>query len=175
MSHRPELLAPVPSVVFAERAAAHGAAIIDTGDDAELIAAIKRAGLDVLVCGPGPDADLTRDAAIARRTGAVLLCDGVAAAAQAGLLTSRTVVKVAAREVAACVRAGWMPMVDVDEPHGDGGNEEAARAMAAAAVCVWQGAHVIRTRHVLQVRRSLDMTESVRGTRPPAWAVRGLA
>jgi dihydropteroate synthase len=46
---------------------------------------------------------------------------------------------------------------------------------AVAAVCGWLGASVIRTRHVAEVRRTLDMTETIRGTRPPAWTVRGLA
>jgi hypothetical protein len=34
---------------------------------------------------------------------------------------------------------------------------------------------VLRTRHVAEVRRCADMTESILGRRPPAWAVRGLA
>jgi dihydropteroate synthase len=50
-----------------------------------------------------------------------------------------------------------------------------ARIEAAAAVCVWLGASVLRTRHVAEVRRCADMTESILGRRPPAWAVRGLA
>jgi len=50
-----------------------------------------------------------------------------------------------------------------------------ARTEAAAAVCAWLGASVLRTRHVAKVRRCADMTESILGRRPPAWAVRGLA
>ena len=37
-----------------------------------------------------------------------------------------------------------------------------ARIEAAAAVCVWLGASVLRTRHVAEVRRCADMTESGR-------------
>jgi hypothetical protein len=46
---------------------------------------------------------------------------------------------------------------------------------AVAAVCAWLGVSVVRTRHVAEVRRALDMTETIRGTRLPAWTVRGLA
>jgi len=34
---------------------------------------------------------------------------------------------------------------------------------------------VVRTRHPQPVRRALDLTDSVRGVRPPARTVRGLA
>jgi hypothetical protein len=51
----------------------------------------------------------------------------------------------------------------------------AARTEAVAAVCVWLGARVLRTPYVAEVRRSADMTESILGRRPPAWAIRGLA
>ena len=36
-------------------------------------------------------------------------------------------------------------------------------------------ASVLRTRYLAEVRRCADMTESILGRRPPAWAVRGLA
>jgi hypothetical protein len=63
---------------------------------------------------------------------------------------------------------------DVDSPDvGDGWGSSAA-AGAVAAVYAWQGARLIRTRHVAEVRRCLDMTECLLGIRPPAWAVRGL-
>ena len=50
-----------------------------------------------------------------------------------------------------------------------------ARTEAVAAVCVWLGASMLRTRHVAEVLRCADMTESILGRRSPAWAVRGLA
>jgi dihydropteroate synthase len=53
--------------------------------------------------------------------------------------------------------------------------DEVNAAVAASAVCAWMGAAAVRTRHVRPVRRALDMTASIRGLRPPAWAVRGLA
>jgi dihydropteroate synthase len=72
-------------------------------------------------------------------------------------------------EVAGAVAADLCFLVDVD-----GGGTPAA-AGAIAAVCAWQGARLIRTRYVTEVRRCLDMTESILGIRPPALAVRGLA
>jgi len=60
-------------------------------------------------------------------------------------------------------------LTGLDGPHGP------ARTEAAAAVCAWLGASVLRTRHVAEVRRCADMTESILGRRSPAWAVRGLA
>lgn len=51
----------------------------------------------------------------------------------------------------------------------------AAGIVAIAALSCWLGATVVRTRHVRPVRRALDMSASIRGDRPPARAVRGLA
>ncbi len=50
-----------------------------------------------------------------------------------------------------------------------------AAVVATAAVLTWLGAPAIRTRHVLAVRRAIDMTGSIAGTRPPACTIRGLA
>jgi len=47
--------------------------------------------------------------------------------------------------------------------------------LAATAVAAWAGAKVFRAHDVLATRRVLDMVASVRGERPPAAAVRGLA
>jgi dihydropteroate synthase len=47
--------------------------------------------------------------------------------------------------------------------------------LAATAVCAWQGARVFRVHEVRETRQVLDMVASVRGQRPPARAVRGLA
>jgi len=74
--------------------------------------------------------------------------------------------------VSRCTCAPGEALADLDELGGAAG---LARSEAAAAVCVWLGASVLRTRHVAEVRRCADMTESILGRRPPAWAVRGLA
>jgi len=50
-----------------------------------------------------------------------------------------------------------------------------AGALAVAALSGWLGAAVVRTRYPQPVRRALDLTDSVRGVRPPARTVRGLA
>lgn len=47
--------------------------------------------------------------------------------------------------------------------------------LAATAVAAWLGARVFRTHDVAATRRVLDLVASVRGERPPAAAVRGLA
>jgi NADPH:quinone reductase-like Zn-dependent oxidoreductase len=161
-------MTPVGSAEQAAAAALAGAQLVDAGDDQSLVDAIRQAGIDVLICGP--DADLSRDAGTALRTGGRLLCDGLAAARQSGLPPERILVQVRPGEVEATARSGWQALVDVD-----GDPDAAAHSGAMAAVCLWLGASVISTRHVTPVRRCLDMTESIRGTRAPAWAVRGLA
>ena len=50
-----------------------------------------------------------------------------------------------------------------------------AAVVATAAVLAWVGTPAIRTRHVLPVRRAIDMTCSIAGTRLPALTIRGLA
>lgn len=47
--------------------------------------------------------------------------------------------------------------------------------LAATAVAAWQGAAVFRTHDVAATRRLLEMVAVLRGDRPPARAVRGLA
>jgi hypothetical protein len=63
-------------------------------------------------------------------------------------------------------------------PRGAGVPEEeppGAGALAVAALSGWLGVAVVRTRYPKPVRRALDLTDSVRGVRPPARTVRGLA
>jgi len=184
------LLAPVATVEQAASAAAAGAGLVDAGDDAVLVPAIRRAVSGVRICGQHEDADLMRDADLAARTGAALICpgaDAAEAAARRGIAARRILVQAAPAGIEAAVRAGWQVLADLerladleggadldgltglDGPHGP------ARTEAAAAVCAWLGASVIRTRHVAEVHRCADMTESILGRRPPAWAVRGLA
>ena len=47
--------------------------------------------------------------------------------------------------------------------------------LAATTVAAWLGARVFRAHDVRATRRTLDMVASIRGDRPPARAVRGLA
>ena len=166
------LLAPVTTVEQAAAAAAAGAGLVDAGDDGALVPAIRRAVDGVRVCGEHEDADLVRDADLAARTGAALICPGPGAAAAAvrrGVAAGRILVQAAPAGIEAAVRAGWTVLADLDDLEG------LARIEAVAAVCAWLGASVLRTRYVAEVRRCADMTESILGRRPPAWAVRGLA
>lgn len=50
-----------------------------------------------------------------------------------------------------------------------------AAVIAVAAVSTWLGAPAIRSSQVRAVRRAIDMTASIAGTRPPALTIRGLA
>jgi dihydropteroate synthase len=53
--------------------------------------------------------------------------------------------------------------------------ERLSGTLAATAISAWQGARVFRTHDVRETRQVLDMVASIRGTRPPAIARRGLA
>jgi dihydropteroate synthase len=47
--------------------------------------------------------------------------------------------------------------------------------LAATAVCAWHGARIFRVHQVAESRQVVDMVFAIRGDRPPARAVRGLA
>ncbi|MFS1300432.1 hypothetical protein [Streptosporangium longisporum] len=83
-----------------------------------------------------------------------------------------------AEEVEKLVRAGHTVVVTparlTGVPRGDGPDAEAAE-LAAASICAWLGARVFRTGRPGQVRRAVEMTESLAGRRPPALTRRGLA
>jgi hypothetical protein len=166
------LLAPVTTVAQAAAAAAAGAALVDVGLDGALVPAIRRAVGGVHVCGQHESAEVVRDADLAMRTGAALICpgpDAAAAAVHRGAAAGHILVQAAPAGIEAAARAGWHVLADLE------GLDGRARTEAAAAVCAWLGASVLRTRYVAEVRRCADMTESILGRRPPAWAVRGLA
>ena len=65
--------------------------------------------------------------------------------------------------------------VDTGQAVDTGRATSPAAVVATAAVLTWLGAPAIRTRHVLPVRRAIDMTGSIAGTRLPALTTRGLA
>jgi hypothetical protein len=79
----------------------------------------------------------------------------------------------AIRASAAC-HALWTgtPADPVDADRLEGSQ---ASAVAVAAISTWLGAPIIRTRHTRAVRRAIDMTASIAGSRPPALSIRGLA
>ena len=168
------LLAPVSTAAQAARAAAAGARLVEVGrDSGALIPAIRRAADGVRICGHHESADVVWEAALAARTGAGLICpdqDAAAAAVRRGIAAERIWVRTTPAGVGPAVRAGWAVLADLEEQA-----DSLARTEAIAALCAWLGASVLRTRHVAQVRRCADMTESIAGRRPPAWALRGLA
>jgi hypothetical protein len=182
------VLAPVSSVTEAVASALAGAGLVDVGEDDALIPQIRDALPEVGICGHGAGADIVHDAALAARAGAGLICRDAGAAAgagQRGIKPERILLQTAPDDVQEVSRSGWAALVDLDQATlaqgtlAQGtlaqGTESLAWAEAIAAVCAWAGAKVIRTRHVAEIRRSLDMTESILGLRRPAWTLRGLA
>jgi dihydropteroate synthase len=79
------------------------------------------------------------------------------------------------------VAAGWPVLVSlshkdfVGETLGLPVDRRLVGTLAATAICAWHGARVFRVHDVLETRQVLDMVASIRGTRPPARVVRGLA
>ena len=79
------------------------------------------------------------------------------------------------------VETGWPVLVSLsnkdfvgetlDLPVG----ERLVGTLAATAVSAWHGARVYRVHEVAETRQVLDMVASIKGDRPPARAVRGLA
>ena len=220
------VLAVVTSAAEAEAAVAGGADLLDLPDAApDTIAAVRARCPGILLCGAGRAADVVRDAAAARASGALLLCAGIEAARASDLPPGRLLVSVPPGLVQEAAQAGWAVLVDADRaaaqlsrgesagsapagsapagsapggsapggsapggsapaeeaPAGSGptGGERAeqdqAGIVAMAALSSWLGAAVVRTRHPVPVRRALDMAASIRGVRPPARTVRGLA
>ena len=177
------VLAPVSTVTEAVASALAGAALVDVGEDDTLILQIREAVPEVGICGHGVGADIVHDATLAARAGTGLICrdPGTAATAvQRGIAPERILLATAPDDVAEASRSGWAALVTLDggtldQGTLDQGTGSLARAEAIAAVCAWTGAKVIRTRHVAEIRRCLDMTESILGLRRPAWTLRGLA
>ena len=85
-----------------------------------------------------------------------------------GALSDQTVAAIRARHPGARLWAGSPAVADVK-------GDSPAAVVATAAVLAWLGTPAIRTRHVLPVRRAIDMTCSIAGTRLPALTTRGLA
>ena len=154
-------------------AVAAGARLVDLGSvSADVVASVRASqpGIFVWASGQGAAAaDLTSDAAIAASTGAALVCHGRDAALESGISRDSILVAAEPAQVPALAAEGWAVLVNADTGDGEPG------AVAIAAVSAWAGARVVRTRNVAAVRQGIDMVESIRGTRPPARATRGLA
>jgi dihydropteroate synthase len=87
----------------------------------------------------------------------------------------------ATRRLPEMTATGWPVLVSLsnkdfvgetlDRPVG----ERLLGTLATTAVSAWLGAQVYRVHQVAETRQVLDMVASIRGTRPPAVARRGLA
>ena len=150
------------------------AAVRDAYPDLVIAAAasVPEAGREA--CAAGADLLGARLAAVAAEFGAgVVGALGEAArAVAAGVSPERIIVDAGPRprpaRLADLAATGWPVLVSP-------GNQDLARALAAAAVSAWLGARVFRVGHVRETRRALRMVAAIRGDLPPASAVRGLA
>jgi hypothetical protein len=120
--------------------------------------------------------------------GPAVLIAAVSTAAQAGAaiaagadmidaagLSDQAVAAIRARHPRVRLWTGSPAAVDADgAAAADGRAMPAAAVVARAAVLTWLGTVAIRTRYVLPVRRAIDMTSSIAGTRLPSLTTRGL-
>jgi len=159
------------TVPAARAAVAAGADLIDlTGASRLIMTEVRDRYPDILLCAQADWADLVRDPATARRTGAILVCADPAAAAvaEAGGIGRRDIlVEAAPAQAVGLMAAGWRVLVDADQvagPHA---------AAAVAALSAWLGAAAVRSDHVVAVRRAIDMSSAISRTSPiPGGCVR---
>jgi dihydropteroate synthase len=87
----------------------------------------------------------------------------------------------ATRRLGELVDTGWPVLVSLSNKDFVGEtldrlvDERLVGTLATTAVSAWLGARVFRAHNVAQTRQTLDMVASIRGTRQPAVARRGLA
>jgi dihydropteroate synthase len=86
------------------------------------------------------------------------------------------------RELGRLVETGWPVLVSLSNKDFVGESlgglppgERLTGTLASTAICSWLGACVFRAHNVVETKQVLDMVACIRGTRPPARAVRGLA
>ena len=90
-------------------------------------------------------------------------------------LSDRAMAAIRARHPGVRLWSGSPAAVDADSAvPASAQTTPIAAVVARAAVLTWLGTPAIRTRHVLPVRRAIDMTSSIAGTRLPSLTTRGL-
>jgi dihydropteroate synthase len=191
---RTALMVTAGTAAEAIRAVAEGADLIDlTGASPAEAAEFRQARPGVPVCADDGAADLTRTPEFAAGRQARLICATPQEAARSGLPPDRLLIETDPAGLQAALATGYPVLVNLPDapaaahlppPPGAGPPADAPpgadgppgpEALALAALSGWLGAAVVTTRYPLPVRRALDLTDSVRGTRPPARTVRGLA
>jgi dihydropteroate synthase len=85
------------------------------------------------------------------------------------------------RRIGELAATGWPVLVAlsnkdfIGETLGLEAPDRVSGTLAATAVSAWLGARVFRAHEVRETRQTLDMVASIRGSRPPHQALRGLA
>jgi len=85
------------------------------------------------------------------------------------------------RRLAELTATGWPVLVSLSNKDFVGESldlppeQRLAGTLAATAVSAWHGARIFRVHQVLESRQVVDMVATIRGDRPPARTVRGLA
>jgi dihydropteroate synthase len=85
------------------------------------------------------------------------------------------------RRLDGLVATGWPVLVAlsnkdfVGETLGVGVDDRLPGTLAATAISAWLGARVFRAHQVRETRQVIDTVAAIRGDRPPARAIRGLA
>jgi hypothetical protein len=175
------VLAPAADLPAALAAIADGAELIDLWQaTAETVAAVRGRHPAGATCAPADGVGLVRDLATAQRTGAILICSGLAEAVTAGasgIDRSRLLVEASPDRATGLLSAGWRVIVTADDPAADDPattdpttDEEAGghTAAAVAAMACWLGAAAVRTRYVTAARRAIAMTAAIKAAAPPA-------
>jgi dihydropteroate synthase len=85
------------------------------------------------------------------------------------------------RRLGELVESGWPVLVSLSNKDFVGETldvpprERLTGTLAVTSVCAWLGARVFRAHNIPETRATLDMVATLRGERPPARTVRGLA
>jgi hypothetical protein len=109
------LIAVVDHLADASAAVTAGADLVDLGvAPPEVIAAFRARHPGVLVCAAGGQADVVRDPAVAKATGAWLICENLTVAANSGIPADRVLVDVLPATLSLVVQAGLAALVDAD-------------------------------------------------------------